>query len=62
MWTGYLYDTLFCCRNRLLAIDRIDLPIFMRIPATALFVFIVSWCIVALFYKVLPKAAKWIMG
>ena len=25
-----------------LAIDRIDLPIFMRIPATALFVFIVS--------------------
>ena len=45
-----------------LAIDRIDLPIFMRIPATALFVFIVSWCIVALFYKVLPKAAKWIMG
>lgn len=45
-----------------LAIDRIGLPIFMRIPATALFVFIISWCIVALFYKVLPKAAKWIMG
>ena len=51
MWTGHLYGTLFAVGIGYLAIDRIDLPIFMRIPATALFVFIVSWCIVALFYK-----------
>lgn len=43
-------------------IDRMAVPISMRIPATALFVFAVSWGIVSLFYKVHPKTAKWIMG
>lgn len=45
-----------------LAIDHIGVPLPVRIPATALFVFAASWGFVALFYKVWPKAAKWIMG
>ncbi len=45
-----------------LVVDKMGIPVFMRIPVTALFVFALSWGIVALFYKVRPKAAKWIMG
>ena len=45
-----------------LAIDKAGVPIAMRIPATALFVFAVSWGVVSFFYKICPKAAKWIMG
>lgn len=45
-----------------LAIDAIGVPISMRIPVTALFVFLVSWGIVALFYKIHPRSARWIMG
>lgn len=45
-----------------LVIDKIGVSISMRIPATALFVFVVSWSIVSLLYKVHPKTAKWIMG
>lgn len=45
-----------------LVIDRMGVPISMRIPVTASFVFVVSWGIVSLFYKVHPKIAKWIMG
>lgn len=43
-------------------IDKIGVSISMRIPATALFVFAVSWGAVSLFYKMCPKTAKWIMG
>lgn len=45
-----------------LVIDQLGVSVSMRIPATALFVFIVSWGIVALLYKTCPKVAKWIMG
>lgn len=45
-----------------LVIDTIGSPIPVRIPATALLVFLASWAIVASLYKVSPKAAKWIMG
>ena len=45
-----------------LIIDTIGLPIPVRIPATALLVFLASWAIVASLYKVSPKTAKWIMG
>lgn len=45
-----------------LVIDRIGVPVSMRIPATALFVFAVSWAVVSLLYKVCPKVAKWVMG
>lgn len=45
-----------------LVIDRIGVPVSMRIPATALFVFVVSWAVVSLLYKVCPKVAKWVMG
>lgn len=43
-------------------IDKIGASVAMRIPATAMFVFFVAWGIVSLFYKIHPKAAKWIMG
>ncbi|MDE6877657.1 MAG: acyltransferase family protein [Odoribacter sp.] len=45
-----------------LAIDRLGVSVSMRIPVTALSVFFISWGIVSLFYKITPKAAKWIMG
>lgn len=45
-----------------LVVDKIGVAIPMRIPATALFVFVVSWGIVSLFYRFYPKTAKWIMG
>lgn len=45
-----------------LVIDRIGVPVSMRIPATALFVFAVSWAVVSLLYKACPKVAKWVMG
>lgn len=43
-------------------IDKIGVSIPMRIPATALFVFVVSWGFVSLFHKISPKTTKWIMG
>lgn len=45
-----------------LVIDRIGVPVSMRIPATALFVFAVSWAVVSLLYKACPKVTKWVMG
>ena len=45
-----------------LVIDRIGVPVSMRIPATALFVFAVSWAVVSLLYKACPKVAKGVMG
>lgn len=45
-----------------LVIDKIGVPVSMRIPTTALFVFAVSWGVVSLYYKIHPKSARWIMG
>lgn len=45
-----------------IVIDKIGVPISLRIPATALFVFVVAWSVVALCYKVCPKVSKWVMG
>ena len=43
-------------------VDAMDVPVSLRIPVTAFLVFLVSWGIVSSFYKICPKAAKWIMG
>lgn len=45
-----------------LAVDRMSVPVALRIPVTGVLVFFVSWGIVAAVYKVAPKYAKWIMG
>lgn len=45
-----------------LIIEKINLPIAFQIPATGILVFILSWGIVSLFYRFIPKYAKWIMG
>lgn len=62
MWVGHLYDTLFHCRNWLLNHRKINIPIALQIPITGILVFILSWGIVALIYKFMPRYAKWIMG
>lgn len=38
------------------------IPVSIKIPVTAIVVFAISWVFVALFYKVTPKASKWIFG
>ena len=43
-------------------VDAMGVPVSLRIPVTAFLVFLVSWGIVSSFYKICPKAAKWIMG
>ena len=43
-------------------IEKINLPIAFQIPTTGILVFILSWRIVSLFYRFIPKYAKWIMG
>ena len=43
-------------------IEKINLPIAFQIPTTGILVFILSWGIVSLFYRFIPKYAKWIMG
>lgn len=45
-----------------LLIDRISVPVALRIPVTGILVFFVSWGIVASVYRVAPKYARWIMG
>lgn len=45
-----------------LIIEKINLPIAFHIPTTGILVFILSWGIVSLFYRFIPKYAKWIMG
>lgn len=45
-----------------IVIDKIGVPISLRIPATALFVFVVAWSFVALCYKMNAKVSKWVMG
>lgn len=45
-----------------LIIEKINIPIAFQIPITGTLVFILSWGIVSLFYRLIPKYAKWIMG
>lgn len=45
-----------------IVIDKMGIPISLRIPATALFVFVVAWSFVALCYKMNAKVSKWVMG
>ncbi|MEG1378108.1 MAG: acyltransferase family protein, partial [Bacteroidales bacterium] len=42
--------------------DILSIPIAIKIPVTAVFVFVISWAFVALFFRFIPKAAKWIFG
>lgn len=58
MWVGHLYDTLFHCRNWLLNHRKINIPIALQIPITGILVFILSWGIVALIYKFMPRYAN----
>lgn len=38
------------------------IPIAIRIPVTAIIVFALSWGFVALFFRMCPKASRWIFG
>lgn len=42
--------------------DALAIPVSIKIPATAVIAFVISWAIVALFYRLTPKASKWIFG
>lgn len=42
--------------------DALNVPISIRIPVTAIFSFIISWAFVAFFFRLIPKASKWIFG
>lgn len=40
----------------------LHVPVSIKIPVMAIIVFAISWAFVAFFYKVMPKASKWIFG
>lgn len=40
----------------------LSIPIPIRIPVTAIIVFIISWTFVSVLYKLFPKASKWFFG
>ena len=40
----------------------LSIPISVKIPITAVIAFLISWAFVALCYKAMPKASKWIFG
>lgn len=42
--------------------DVLDIPVFIKIPVTAIIVFLICWGIVSSFFKLLPKSSKWIFG
>ncbi|MGL5318730.1 MAG: acyltransferase [Bacteroidales bacterium] len=42
--------------------DVLAIPISVRIPVTAFFVFMISWAFVGIGFKWMPKSAKWIFG
>lgn len=42
--------------------DMLTVPVAVRIPVTAMIAFVLSWSFVALFFRFMPKAAKWIFG
>lgn len=50
VWIGYF------------VIEHIGIPVPVRIPATAIFVFMVAWGIVALFNRMFPKLSRWVMS
>lgn len=43
-------------------VDKMDVSVSVRIPVTALLVFLASWGLVSLFYRLAPRAARWVMG
>lgn len=43
-------------------LDVLAVPVSLRIPVAAVFVFAASWAVVALFYKWRPGLARWVMG
>lgn len=42
--------------------NALSIPVSIKIPVTAVMVFAISWAFVALFYRLIPKASKWIFG
>lgn len=40
----------------------LSIPVSVKIPITAIIVFLISWAFVAFCYKLMPKASKWIFG
>lgn len=42
--------------------EILSIPIELKIPITAIIVFLISWLIVSCFYKITPKTSKWIFG
>lgn len=42
--------------------DALAMPVSIRIPVTALIAFAISWTLVALCFKFVPKISKWIFG
>ena len=42
--------------------DILQIPVSLKIPVTATIVFLICWAVVALFYKLVPKASGWIFG
>lgn len=43
-------------------VDMLAVPVPLRIPVAAVFVFAASWAVVALLYKWRPGLARWVMG
>ena len=42
--------------------DVLAIPVSIKIPITAVIVLLMTWSVVALIYKMIPKVAKWILG
>ena len=42
--------------------DTLAIPVFLRIPVTAVIVFVICWVFVSACYKFAPKYSKWIFG
>lgn len=43
-------------------VDVLAVPVSLRIPVAAVFVFAASWAVVALLYKWRPGLTRWVMG
>jgi len=57
----YLIHYFVVCFGYWLA-NILAIPIALKIPVTAAIVFLISWGFVACFYKMIPRASKWIFG
>lgn len=42
--------------------ELMKIPVAVKIPVTAILVFMICWGMVAFFYKYVPRASKWIFG